>query len=183
MELNQYSEILSIMTLSLIFIVIIHLIFYLFSKKVNSYTKNVDYFLYLKMIGIIAITSTVGVLIYQFIYNTPVCEYCWWQRIFMFPIDIIILTSIICKIKKNEIITLILSFIGLVFASVHYWYHYQNVVLGNEVSSGCSIIGIVPSCTNTSVVVWGFFTIPLMATFAFTTIIWLSYLAYKSNNK
>ena len=148
--------------------------------EIRAKLQSIDYFVYIKLIGLFAIGATLGALTYQFAYKTPVCEYCWWQRIFMFPIDIVVLASIFLKIRKNQIITGVLAFIGLVFATVHYWYHYQSIILNRDVDSGCSIIGITPSCTESSVLVFNFVTIPLMAVFVFISLIWLSFLAHRA---
>lgn len=88
----------------------------------------------------------------------------------MFPIDIIAIGSIIFNIRKNEVIIGALSTIGFAIASYHYYLHYQSVVLNMDVQTGCSLLGITPSCTDTPVVVFGFITIPLMAVIAFAAI-------------
>jgi disulfide bond formation protein DsbB len=180
MNLEQYSLVITLACAILLFAMLLSIIAYFFVPDTKKRLVNVSYNKYLKLIGFFALFSTAGALIYQFIYETPVCEYCWWQRIFMFPIDIIIIGSILYKIKKNEIIVGILATIGFVIASVHYYFHYQNVVLGNLIDSGCSVIGIIPSCSNTPVVVFNFVTIPLMAMVSFLAIIWLCFLAVKT---
>ena len=180
MNLDQFSLLLTIGSGLLLYVVVTSMIIYALSSKTRERMHNASYYLYMKLMGLVAITATVCVLIYQYVYETPVCEYCWWQRIFMFPIDIVVLASIFLKIRKNQIITGVLATIGLVYAIIHYWYHYQSIILNRDVDSGCSIIGITPSCTESSVLIFGFVTIPLMAVFTFISIIWLSYLAHKA---
>lgn len=180
MNLDQYSLILTIGVSVLFYLTLVSIFAYFFVPKTRQRMEELSYYFYMKLIGLIAISATISVLIYQFIYETPVCQYCWWQRIFMFPIDIVVLASIFLKIRKNQVITGVLSLIGLAFASVHYWYHYQSVILNRDVDSGCSIIGIVPSCTESSVLVFDFVTIPLMAAFTFFSLLWLSFLTHRA---
>lgn len=180
MDLNLYTIILSVALVGLLGATLLSIIFFVVSDKVRALHKEQDYFAYIQSIGIFAITATIGALIYQFYYKTPVCEYCWWQRIFMFPIDVIVIVTLWKKIKHNEIIIAILAAIGAVFAAVHYYFHVQAILLENEVTLPCSTVGIIPSCTESPVLVWGFVTIPLMALVVFIAILWLSYLAHYS---
>lgn len=180
LNLDQFSLLLTIGVSILFYTTVVSMFAYAFIPKTRDRMQSMSYYFYMKLIGVISIFATISVLVYQFIYETPVCEYCWWQRIFMFPIDIVVVASIFLKIRKNQVITGVLAFIGFIFATVHYWYHYQSIILNRDVDSGCSIIGIVPSCTESSVLIFGFVTIPLMAVFTFASLIWLSYLAHKA---
>lgn len=85
------------------------MIAFILSKKARIALAKIDYFLYMKIVGIIAILSTMFAMTYQLYYELPVCILCWWQRIFIFPIDIIVLVSLWKKIRGNHIITGILS--------------------------------------------------------------------------
>lgn len=180
MTLEQYSVFLTFALGALSLAVVVSVLAYLFSKQAREHLHEVGYFTYIKLIGLFAIIATVGALVYQFVYQTPVCEYCWWQRIFMFPIDIIALTTVWYQTKNNETSIGILAAIGAVFAAVHYYFHVQVAVLGNILSLPCSSVGIIPSCTETPVLIFGFVTIPLMALIVFVTILWLVFLARKA---
>lgn len=139
----------------------------------------VDYFDYLKLIGVIAITATLGALIYQFYYATPVCELCWWQRIFMFPIDIVVIVSLLYLVRVNHVIIGILASIGAMFAAYHYYYHFQIFVLGKTLSLPCNAYGLLPACTSSPIVIFGFVTIPLMSLVVFLSVLALVFLAHK----
>ena len=99
----------------------------------------------------------------------------------MFPIEIVALGSIILETKRNEYIMGALALIGSGFAGYHYYYHYQVAVQGHDLTMPCSSIGIVPSCTDASVMVFGFVTIPLMALITFISILWLVFLATRAS--
>lgn len=183
MNIDQYSVLLTLAVMALLAITFISMLAYWLSPHARSRMLSVEYTTYLKLVGSVAIISTIGALVYQFHYLTPVCAYCWWQRIFMFPIDIIVLSSLWQRIYKNEITIIILALIGSIFAAIHSYVHVQVAVLGNLLTLPCSSVGIIPSCTETPVLVWGLFTIPMMALGGFIAIIWLSYLAYRVRNR
>lgn len=183
MNLEQYSVVLSAALVLLSITTIISILAFAFSRQAGVKMQGVDYFVYIKLIGVLSILATIGALVYQFVYKTPVCEYCWWQRIFMFPIDVIVLVTVWKKIKFNEIIIGILAAIGSFFASVHYYFHVQVAIFDNILTMPCSGIGIIPSCTTNHVLIWGFITIPLMALTVFLVILWLVFLARYSTRK
>lgn len=180
MNIDGFSLLLSVAVLGLLTLTITSMLVYITVPTLRSKMHTVGYWWYIKLISIVALISTLSVLTYQYVFDTPVCEFCWWQRIFMFPIDIIALVSVYCSIKRNEAVIMALSFLGFLFATYHYYHHYQSVVNGKEVVMPCSSVGIIPACTDASVVVFGFVTIPLMALIAFAAIGWLAFLAWRS---
>jgi disulfide bond formation protein DsbB len=139
MTLDLYSFLLSISVLFVGGITILSFIGYILSGKLRKKIQNIPYFHFLKIIGFFAIFSTVAVLIYQLHYELAVCELCWWQRIFMFPIDIIVLVSLYYKTRTNHVIIGILAAFGTFFAGYHYYYHFRGWVLGEAVSLPCSV--------------------------------------------
>ena len=181
MNLDQYSFFLSVSVLFVGSLTIISLIGYILSSKFRKHIQNIPYFHFLKLIGFFAIFSTIAVLTYQLYYELEVCELCWWQRIFMFPIDIIVLVSLYYKTKNNHVIIGILAAFGTFFAGYHYYYHFRGWVLGELVTLPCSIGGLLPACTdNNGILQFGFITIPFMALVIFVAILWISYMAHRS---
>jgi disulfide bond formation protein DsbB len=181
MSLDLYSYLLSISVLILGALTLISLIGYMSNTQVRNQIHSIPYFHIVKLIGFFAIFSTTAVLIYQLHYEVEVCELCWWQRIFMFPIDIIVLVSLYYKTKTNHMIIGILSAFGIFFAGYHYYYHFRGWVLGELVSLPCSVGGLLPACTdNNGILQFGFITIPFMALVVFITILWLSYVAHET---
>ena len=61
------------------------------------------------MIGMIAILSTTFALVYQLHYELLVCILCWWQRVFIFPIDIVVVVTLWKRIRGNHMITGLLA--------------------------------------------------------------------------
>ena len=184
MQMPLFSTILSTGILIILAATILTILGYFFSKKAKNFLLKQDYFNYIKIIGALAITSTILALIYQLYYYLPVCVLCWWQRIFIFPIDIVALTSIYMRNKMNHITIAILALFGAGIAAYHYYYHFQAWVLGNVVSLPCEQGGLLPGCIeNNGVLNYGFVTIPFMALVILTSIIWLCFLSHKVANK
>lgn len=176
--LELYSTILAIGVLGIAAIVAISLILFVVSKKVRKRMQDISYRYYMSAIGILSLGATIFALTYQLWYGLLVCELCWWQRIFMFPIEFIVTVTLIKKIYGNHLATGALSVFGIFFAGYHYFLHYKSWVLKEDVFSSCSVGGILPSCTDPAwVVIFGWLTIPFMALIIFISIFWLSILA------
>ena len=180
MSLDLYSYLLSISVLALGSVMLVTMIGYVCSTTIRLKIQSIPYFHIVKLIGFLAIFSTTAVLIYQIYYEVEVCILCWWQRIFMFPIDIIVLVSLYYKTRTNHVIIGILSAFGIFFAGYHYYYHFRGWVLGELVSLPCDVGWLLPACTdNNGILQFGFVTIPLMALIVFSTVLWLSYVAHR----
>ena len=121
---------------------------------------------------VIALVSTAGSLYFSEIMKLPPCALCWYQRIFMYPLVVIISVGVWKKDKNLPYFILPLSIIGILIS------FYQNLLYYNiipESTSPC-ILGI--SCTTRQIEWFGFITIPLMSLTAFITITVLT-LLYK----
>lgn len=181
MGIALYSTILSVLILLLGIATVVSVVGYIISPAIRRRVKIISYDTWLKLIGFFATIATLGSLTYQLVYAAPVCSLCWWQRIFMFPIEIVIIVSLWTKAKTNHYITAVMACIGIVFSAKHYYAHFQKYVAGNPFFIPCSVAPGEPSCSNAPIVSFGFITIPFMAFITFLAIIWLSYLAYQKS--
>tara|TARA_X000000368_G_scaffold197694_1_gene156060 strand:- start:10 stop:528 length:519 start_codon:yes stop_codon:yes gene_type:complete len=122
----------------------------------------------LELATMVAVGATLGSLYFSEIRNFVPCDYCWYQRIAMYPLAIILLIATIRRDKNIIPYALTLSLSGMVLSV----YHYQ-LQLFPEQSSSC---GLDASCTYRWVEVFGFVTIPLLAltSFAFISMILLA---------
>jgi disulfide bond formation protein DsbB len=173
MSLELYSTILTLGSIGLCVSLIIFLALYFLSPKLKSHTlthKN-SYTHLLHFILLVTTFSVITSLVYQLVYETPVCELCWWQRIFFYPVPIITAIALWYKTKESHMTTGILAVFGLFYASYHYYYHFQGFVLGNKLTLPCSVGGLLPACTNSPILVFGFATIPFMGVMMFMSII------------
>lgn len=171
------SQILSVGIIALACTLIITIILFLVSRNFRAKLLQINYYHYLTFIGILSTISTISVLIYQYYFGVGVCELCWWQRIFMFPIEFIVLSSIIKKSRGNHFVITLLSIIGAAIAAYHYYDHLKLWVFKTSLI-GMQCTGAGGSCSSTSgVMTFGFISLPGMALVVFLTIIFLAFLA------
>ena len=183
MSLEQYSLFLTLGLFAISGIIVASTILYTFVPVIRKHIDRHSYFSFLTAITVLGAASIVGALIYQLAYLTPVCELCWWQRIFLFPISIIGLVALWKRAKEAHITIAVLSSFGLFYALYHYYYHFQGLVLGNTLALPCSSGGLLPACTDSPILVFGFVTIPFMGILIFTSILILAYFAQKARTR
>jgi disulfide bond formation protein DsbB len=113
---------------------------------------------------IIALLATVGSLFFSEVMELPPCVLCWYQRIAMYPLVLIIGTGIIVRDNRLKIYALPLCLIGLVISIYHNLLYYGIIP---ESITPCTA-GI--SCTSRQIEWFGFITIPLLALTSFVVI-------------
>lgn len=128
------------------------------------------------MAWLVALVATLGSLYFSEIVGYIPCELCWYQRILMYPL-VLILTVAILR-KENDIYAYVLPFssLGIVVSLIHYG--QQKGVIG-QIGEGCSMI----PCTTIYINWFGFITIPFLALLAFMAITILNLLLWKMNRK
>jgi len=126
MSLTAYSTVLSVLILLLGAATVLSMLGYFVSPKIREKLIAITDITWLKLIGVFATIATLGALTYQYVYSLPVCPLCWWQRIFMFPLEIIIAVTLYTRAKGNHLITGIMAVIASLFATYHYYGHYQK---------------------------------------------------------
>lgn len=179
MTLDQYSVLLTVGIFALTALIALSSVLYVIAPGVRRHIQGHSYANFLGAIAVISVLSIIGALIYQLVYLTPVCELCWWQRIFLFPVSVIASVALWYRAKEAHITIAILSVIGLFYASYHYYYHFQGFVLGNTLSLPCSFGGLLPACTDSPILVFGFVTIPFMGILVFASMLILTFFAHK----
>lgn len=113
---------------------------------------------------IIALIAMIGSLFFSEVMQLPPCVLCWYQRIAMYPLVLILGTGIIFRDNRMKIYALPLSLIGLIISVYHNLLYY-----------GILPESIIPctqgvSCTSRQIEWLGFITIPLLALTAFVSI-------------
>ena len=114
---------------------------------------------------IVASVSTLGSLFFSEIMELAPCALCWYQRIFMFPLVIILLVGLFPFDKSIIRYALPLAIIGWGFAFYHYLL-YSGII--PESIQPCSQ-GV--SCSETYLDLFGFLTIPMLSLISFSIII------------
>lgn len=124
-----------------------------------------------------ATLATIGSLVFSEILKFPPCILCWYQRIFMYPLVIILAVGIWKKDKNVHLYALPLSIAGLIISIYHNLLYYNIIP---ESSTPCTL-GI--SCTTKFVEWFGFITIPFLSMTAFITTTTLILLHVKLNRR
>jgi len=135
--------------------------------QINSYEKlkNILSSKYRELSLLIAFVATSGSLYLSNFLGWAPCRLCWFQRIFMYPLVIIILVAIVFDDKNIKDYVMPLSITGLAIAL----YHYAIQRVSQFQSAGCSITSV--SCNTEYTFHFGYITIPMMAATAFLAII------------
>ena len=119
---------------------------------------------------LIAAVSTLGSLFFSEIMEFPPCVLCWYQRICLFPLVIILMTGLFPFDKSVVRYGLPLALAGWLIALYHNLMYYGVIP---ESIQPCSQ-GV--SCTEDYIVMLGFLTIPLLSLLSFSAIAALLYL-------
>ena len=104
---------------------------------------------------IVALTAASGSLFFSEVMGYVPCELCWFQRIFMYPLPIILLVSLIKNDRSVKKYVLPLAVIGGCFSAYHY------TIQRLSIQTSCSATG--PACTTVDMFALGYITIPMMA--------------------
>lgn len=124
----------------------------------------------------VALTATVGSLIYSEVAHFIPCRLCWFQRIFMYPLSVILLIAAIRKEAVARFYALPLALIGLV---ISIW-HYLVQVYPSLEGGACDPVN---PCSSRWVEVFGFISIPFMAGAGFIVIAVLLLLYVRKPNE
>ncbi len=105
---------------------------------------------------LVAFTATVGSLIYSEIIHFEPCRLCWFQRIAMYPMAIILLVGAIRKEFQVKYYAIALPLIGVAISI----YHYLIQRFPALETGACDPDN---PCSSIEVEMFGFITIPFMA--------------------
>ncbi len=111
----------------------------------------------------VAIVATVGSLIYSEVAHFVPCRLCWFQRIAMYPLSVVLLVGAIRKDLAAKFYALPMALIGL---AISIW-HYTIQVFPSLEGGACDPLN---PCSARYVEVFGFISIPFMAGAGFTLI-------------
>ena len=117
------------------------------------------------MCWMVASVSTLGSLFFSEIMEFSPCALCWYQRIFMFPLVLILFVGLFPFDKSIVKFALPLALAGWGFAFYHYLLYSGFIP---ESIQPCSQ-GV--SCSETYLDLFGFLTIPMLSLISFSTIV------------
>ncbi len=126
---------------------------------------------------LVALLATLGSLFFSDVMLLPPCKLCWYQRIAMYPL-VLILGQALFRFDK-EAIRLALPLVGMgLFVAIYHNLLYYHVI--PESLAPCTQ-GI--SCTTVQLEWLGFLTIPLMSLIAFCALSVLLILAFRKTHE
>ena len=114
---------------------------------------------------LIAAVSTLGSLFFSEVMELIPCVLCWYQRIFLFPLAIILLIGLFPLDKKVVNYALPLAIIGLLFTV------YHSLLFFGVIPENLQPCSQGVSCTDDNMELFGFLPIPLLGLIAFLMII------------
>lgn len=110
---------------------------------------------------VMALVATVGSLFFSEVMKLPPCVLCWYQRIAMYPLIVIIGAGILLRDARLRFYALPLSVSGFAISVYHNLLYYK--IIPDSIKPCTSGV----SCTAMQIEWLGFITIPLMALTAF----------------
>jgi hypothetical protein len=113
---------------------------------------------------IVALTALSGSLYFSEIAGYEPCKLCWFQRIFMYPLVLVLGIAVYKKDYAAKRYVVPMAIIGAVIAA----YHYVSATLVKAAAVSCTLDG--PSCFVDYFTDYGYVTIPMMALTAFMAI-------------
>lgn len=111
-----------------------------------------------------ALVATVGSLFFSEVMKLSPCVLCWYQRIVMYPLVLVLGVGIVSEDKKVHRYVLPLSVLGTLIAL------YHNVLYYGIIPESIQPCTTGVSCTTRFFAWFGFITIPLMSLVAFIVI-------------
>lgn len=125
----------------------------------NSWGKQVFYWVNKYLINlalVISLGAVLGSLYYSNVVGFPPCVLCWWQRVLLFPIPLLLIVG---KIKKDNNVMQYVVPLALLSAVIALYQSY--VYLGGSSILPCTANG--GDCSKIYVLAFGYITIPVMS--------------------
>ena len=152
-----------------------HIVFFRKGFFYQAYLENKHLLLW--MAFSIALAGTLGSLFYSEVLNYAPCSLCWYQRIFLYPLVVLLGIAAWTKDDKIGKYAIPTAAIGLVIALVHYAEQllYKVGIVADVINCGLENV----SCNYVYLDWYSYVTIPAMSVTAFAAIIIILALAMK----
>lgn len=134
------------------------------SERIETVRTGNDANLWLYPAWVIALVGMVGSLFFSEVMQYPPCVLCWYQRIALYPLVIILAVGIVLKDRRVKHYGLPFCIAGFMIAAYHNLLYYGVI---SETLSPCTQ-GV--SCTDQQLEMLGFITIPLLSLVSFAAI-------------
>ncbi|MGV1098055.1 disulfide bond formation protein B [Thiovibrio sp. JS02] len=114
--------------------------------------------------------STLGSLFFSEIMQLPPCILCWYQRIFLFPLFFVFSTGLFFSDKSVARYALPLATAGWLTAL------YHNLLFAGIIPESIQPCSQGVSCSEDSLNLFGFLTIPMLSLLSFSAILALLFI-------
>ena len=114
---------------------------------------------------IVSLLATMGSLFFSEVMELPPCVLCWYQRICMYPLAVVITVGLATEDRGVSRYAWPLALIGLAVATYHNLLYYH--IIPDSITPCATGV----SCTERQIEWLGFITIPLLSLTAFVMII------------
>ena len=125
---------------------------------------------------LVALSATLGALFIGEVMGQTPCLLCWYQRIFMFPLALILLIACVKEDAGIWRYALPLALIGFGFAL------YHSLLYGGIIQEPIVQCGAGPSCSSQAMSLFGWVPIPMLSLIAFSAISILLFLARRRSS-
>ncbi len=149
----MFDTILAIGTIALQIFIVIIIIAWIAKKQFVTFVATHA----TTIARVVFVASVIGSLVYSEILNFAPCILCWYQRLAIFPITILLFTNTLQKSALLRLQVLIFSSIGFAIALFH-----RYIELFPGAGTGvCGPDGV--ACDTLYVLQFGYITIPMMS--------------------
>ncbi len=124
----------------------------------------------LPLAALVAVVATLGSLYESEVAGFTPCALCWYQRIAMYPLAVILPIAAVRQDRRVRSYALPLTVVGALISA----YHYHLEWFPGQASPACTLDA---PCTVVWVRELGFVSIPLMALSGFLAVAWLTWIA------
>jgi disulfide bond formation protein DsbB len=121
--------------------------------------------------------SAMGSLFFSSVMEFAPCVLCWYQRIFLFPLVLILAIGLFPFDKKVVKYALPLAIVGWLTAA------YHNLLYAGIIPNSIQPCSQGVSCTEEYINLFGFLSIPMLSLLSFSTIITLLIILYRRTPK
>ena len=121
--------------------------------------------------------SAMGSLFFSYVMEFAPCVLCWYQRIFLFPLVLILAIGLFPFDKKVVKYALPLAIVGWLTAA------YHNLLYVGIIPESIQPCTQGASCTEEYINFLGFLSIPMLSLLSFSTIITLLIILYRRTSK
>ena len=121
--------------------------------------------------------SALGSLFFSYVMEFAPCVLCWYQRIFLFPLVLILAIGLFPFDKKVVKYALPLAIAGWLTAA------YHNLLYAGIIPESIQPCSKGVSCTEEYINLFGFLSIPMLSLLSFSTIVTLLIILYRRTSK